>query len=630
MAEEQAFETRAEHAATHGSTSGGNPVTDFVRNSPFLFLSLLFHVIVLGLLAFITAREPEPVQRRITIKMEEMETQEIEPQPLQEEVNLSEAATSSAISGRGSVAEGESHAEAAESAESVAVDKVDIMGAQTAVSAGTASQFEGEGGTGFKLAAGTGRGGGVSGAVDKFAVATINAVATGRTLAVLLIDRSRSVIYGDLPRLIERMDHYFNEIDKNLPVELTGRGQWQVVSYGREPQFKGKPSSNLDYVQKALESVQVGQSGKENVGAAVEMVLDRFGKAGYKNILIAAMTDESGDDIQNPVLLQRLINRMRQQSAHFYVFGYESVFCARKKRVRLKLDPENMRGEDRNAIRGFEGRTIWGWADGGPESPRPELWWGQNWYRWAHWGATLNSLPSGFGMYALNRMVLATGGTYFLLKKESDYDQQKLYAKYKPDICTKFTYDERMKNIPLRRALGQVWREMGTFYLRYDLRTQQQVSNSLKRARQGRDYCIQRAKQLNNMINNSKAEGHNWSRWMAHAELTRAELLRLRFMLGQYYAKLAQSRDNFGGNLRQREKRIIVHRGKVPDDYAGATEAKKEYDLARQYIELVKEKHKGTPWAVLAERMQRNLFPWKTTLRDYPQPGPPQPPSLSF
>ena len=47
MAADQ-VETRAE-AAAHGSrTEGGNPVTDFIRNSPFLFLSLLFHVIVLS------------------------------------------------------------------------------------------------------------------------------------------------------------------------------------------------------------------------------------------------------------------------------------------------------------------------------------------------------------------------------------------------------------------------------------------------------------------------------------------------------------------------------------------------------------------------------------------------------
>ena len=627
MDQNQQLTTRAEQAA--GRSEAGNPVTNFVRNSPFLFISLIFHVVVLAVLAFITAKEPEPVQRRITIEMEDIQEDQMQPQPLEEEVNLTTAATSGALSGRGSVGE-ESHEAAASSAENVSVEKLDIMGVQSAVRKGEAGQFEGQGGDDFGLAASTGRGGGVGGAVDKFAVATINSVANGRTLIVLMIDRSRSVIYGDLPRLIERMDHYFEEIDKNLPTELFGQGRWQVVSYGQKPTFKGKPSSNLDYVKNALKSVKVGTSGKENVGAAIQAVLGQYGKAGFKNILIAAMTDESGDDVNNPVLLQRIIKRMRATNTRFYVFGYESVFAARKKRVQLKLDPKQMRGEDRNAIRGFEGRTIWGWADGGPESPRPELWWGQNWYRWAHWGATLNSLPSGFGMYALNRMVLATGGTYFVLKKESDYDQEKLYAKYKPDICSKFTYDRRTDSNRLRKVLGEVWGEMGTFYLHYDLRTQKQVSHFLEGAKHGRNYCIQRAKQIDSLIKNSRPQGHNWTRWIAHAELTRAELLRLRFMLGQYYAAVSSERAQYGGNLRERKKRIIVRRGKAPDDYHGPRQAKQEHDLAKQFIQLVAERHKGTPWEVLAKRMQKNLYPWKTTLEDYPPKAPPQPPSLSF
>jgi hypothetical protein len=406
-----------------------------------------------------------------------------------------------------------------------------------------------------------------------------------------------------------------------------------VVSYGQKPTFKGKPSSNLDYVKRALKAVNVGTSGKENVGQAVEAVLDRYGKAGFDSILIAAMTDEAGDDINNPVLLRRLIKRMRNHRAQFYVFGYESVFAARKKRVTLKLDPEMMRGKDRNAIRGFEGKTIHGWANGGPESPRPELWWGNNWHTWHHWGATLNSLPSGFGMYALNRMVLATRGTYFLLKRESDYDQDKLYAKYKPDICDKFTYDKRMKEITLRREVGEAWRQLGTFYLSADLRTDEHVGQMLQKAKAGRSYCIQRAKQLDSLMKRSQPQGHNWSRWLAHAALTRAELLRLRFMLGQYAATLDQARRRYGNNLRRRKKRILIRHGKAPDDYRGPKQAKQEHDVAMQYIQLVMEQHKGTPWEQLAKRMKRHVHPWKATLADHPEPRPADykgPPSLEF
>lgn len=613
-------ETRAEAVAHGGSSWGENPIVDFIRKSPFLFLSLLFHGILLGFLASIAVQEAEPVQRRISLELEPPDETELEPRPLKADHHLDPKATELALDGIGPDRDYDAELE---KTDEVTIDRPDVGPMDRTIPPGDTRDFDEEGITDDAQIVSTRTpDGGIDPAVDRFAVATINAITTGRTLVVLMVDRSRSVIYGDLPRLTSRMDHYFSEIEHNLFERLEGRGYWQVVSYGREPRFVRKPSSNLTYVQNALKAVEIGTSGEENVGAAVELVLDRFAGAGYDHILIAAMTDEAGDDIRNPVMLQRVINRLRKNNAQFYVFGHESVFCARRKRVQLKLEPDAMRAGDRDAIRGFEGQTIHGWADGGPESPRPELWWGQNWHRWQRWGATLNNLPSGFGMYALNRMVLASGGQYFLLKKDSDYDQQKLYAKYKPDITSVFEYDRRMRNDRLRRELNATWNEIGTFYLPCDLRSDRSVEKSLRAARRGRDYCISRARELSGLISQSQPREHNWTRWMAHAELTRAELLRLRFMLGQYYSVLREARSDFGNALRQRKKRILMRRGKAPEDYMGPERARRERELAATQISLIIDKHSETPWAVLAKRMQKHLHPWTASLADWPEDRP--------
>ncbi|MFW6457714.1 MAG: vWA domain-containing protein [Planctomycetota bacterium] len=618
-------ETRAETAAHGRITSGRQRVADFVRNSPFLILSLLFHVFVLLLLTFITAQEPEPPKRDIKVEMEEVETDEMEPEPPERETDLDTEATSSALSGSGSEGQGESHSDAAESAADVDAENVDIMGMESAVADGGEGDFEGEGGGGWDVAAGDGRGGGVGGAVDKFAVATINAIANGRTIVVLMIDRSRSVVYGDLPELVDRMNHYFDEIDKHLPVELTGQGKWQVMSYGEEPKLKGQPSDDLDYVKEALGSVSVETSGKENVGAGIEMILDKYEDSEYENILVACLTDEAGDDIQDPVVLKRAVNRMRKTNTRFFVFGYEAVFATRKKRVHLKLDEDNletMQGEDRDAMRGYEGKTVFGWADAGPASPRPELWWGDDWRRWKRWGATVEGIYSGFGMYALNHMTLATNGTYFILEDESEeYDLDKMMAKYRPDICDKFEYDKRNERSELRKALSETWKEIGRFYLETNLHTEKAVKKNIRRAEEGRDYCIQRAKQIDKLIDESEPEGQNSERWIAHAELTRAELLRLRFMLGEYYLTLSEAAKEHSGaikNLKQKDKRIIMRRGKAPDDYKGPQQAKKERSLAKEFIETTIDKHNDTPWGVLSKRMNKNIFPWKAKLEDKP------------
>ncbi|MFW6044534.1 MAG: hypothetical protein ACOCR1_02205 [Planctomycetota bacterium] len=604
----------------------GNPITNFVRNSPFLFLSLIFHLGVLVLLAFITAREPEPPQKEISIDVEEMETDEMEPEPIQEEQDLDKEATEAAMSGRGSSGEGDegdSHEEAAGEAEDVDVEKPDVMGMESAASAGGEGDFEGEGDEGFGLARSEGRGEGAEGAVDKFAIASINAIANGRTLIVVMPVRTRSVIYGPLPEMTERMEHYFEEIDDNLPGEIADRGYWQVVSFGEEPSFKGRPSQNLTYIEKQLKDIKMDESGQENVARAVNAVLDKFGDEDFENILIGCMIDEAGSDIQEPVVLDRTIKRMRDNNARFYVFGEESLFAHRKKRVRLKIDMDELQPRDQEIFKGFEGRTVTGWINAGPESPRPELWWGENWNRWKRWGANLHGILSGFGMYELNRLVLATKGSYFSMSSDSDekYDLDKLYGEYKPDISNKFEYDKKMKQDKLRAELKNIWDKIGSFYRSLDLRSDNQVEKNLRRAKQGREFCIEKAKKLHDMVDDYQSDAYNAKRWVAHAEITRAELLRLRFMLGQYYASLDKARKEHGGNLKRREKRYVMNRGKAPDDYEGPEKAKRERDLAREHLDMVIEKHSDTPWEILAEKMKKNIRPWRAKFADLPEKG---------
>ena len=624
-----------EDVREYGRTGGHDallehPVSNFVRNSPFFFISLVIHIAVLALLAFVTASEGRPMRRRVAIVVEEYEIPEELP-PLVREENLFDIGSAGGSIGAGGEGTETFEAVKGSTAEHIA-EHIDILGITAPTGMGTGGDFAGEGGEDWNLAPGTGSGEGIEGAVDQFAIVTINSMTRGKTLVVLLVDRSRSIIYDDLPLVIARMDHYFGQIEQHVPAGLEDRGRWAVVSYGRSPQLMCQPSNNLPYVKNALASVEVDVSGVENIGKAVEFVLDKYGGRDYDYLLIAVMTDEAGDDILDPKVLESAIKQMRQAHARLFVFGYESRFSARKKEIIFRLDPELLRGADKAAVKGFEGRTVYGWADGGPECPRPELWWSANWYNWRNvWGGTTNNIPAGFGMYGLNRMVLATNGIYFLLQVESDYDEEKLYAQYKPDICSMPEYDKRMGAHPLRRELKNVWKEMGYFYLGHDLRTPEQVRNALDKSRQGRDFCMEYASSLNKLLKTSKPVGHNWQRWVAHGDLTLAELLRLRFMLGQYHEVLDRHWASINGNIPQ-GKRLLITRGRVPDDFVGPREAKDEYDAARHYIDEVVRKHVGTPWEVLGKRLVDGLHPWTASIVDVPTGGTaykPIPPSLS-
>jgi hypothetical protein len=608
----------------------GTSVTTFVRNSPFLCISLAVHLVVLLILAMFTARTATTFQKPVSLQVEEIETEDVELMPLQKEINLSHAGGTVGLPG---ISAGNQGYEGARGdTPNVTVPTLSILGLEAPTGSGKGGDFEGEHGDGkFNLAPGMG-GKSADGAVDQFAIITLNSMAQGRTLVALLIDRSASILYGDLPTVIKRMDHYFDEINRNLPHKIEDVGRWVVVSYADKPKLECEPTCDLEYLKTALRNVQADRSGIENVGLAVEYVLSAYGKQDYKYLLIAAMTDAAGDDIENPVVLERSIERLKSCKARFYVFGYESTFCARDKWVSIPVT--QLKGRDLAEYQAYADATkqkienlrIEGFEKGGPECPRPELWWTDNWHAWRHWGGGHYNIPSGFGMYGLNRMVLSTGGIYFLLRPESNYDEEKLYGQYKPDICSVFTYKQRMEASPLRSLLSKIWQELGYFHLEWDLRDPKTVESVLDRSAKGRQYCAAHIVELQRVLESSKPEGGNWTRWQAHADVTLAEMYRWRFMLGQYHEVLRRGYEAQGRKIEQ-GKRFVMSTGKVPDDYVGPELAKQEYDAANQYIQLVIDKHKGTPWEEMAKRMKQAVFPYKCSYVDAPKPNPNPPPT---
>jgi len=467
---------------------------------------------------------------------------------------------------------------------------------------------------------------------ELFTVVTLHSMqeGKGKTLVVLLIDRSASISYGDLPTVIKRMDQYFEEFNRSLALRIEDVGRWMVVSYGEKPKVECEPTFNIEDFKAALRKVEPDRSGKENLGAAVEFVLDNYQKGDYKHILIAAITDEAGDDIQDPVALERIIGELKEKKARFYVFGCESSFCARDKRVSIPL--AQLKGKDLAEYQAYADATrqkienlrIEGFAKGGPECPLPELWWGENWDTWPQWGGTLDNIPSGFGMYGLNRMALSSGGIYLLLKPESNYDVERFHASYQPDMCSVATYKKRIEESPLKKELVAIWQELGKCYLECDLRDAKTVEDVLKKSLDARQYCIASIQRLNALLNSPEtARSPNPGRWLAHGDVTLAELHRLRFMLGQYHEVIRREWERQGKKLPE-GKRFVVQRGKVPDDFVapdgfvGPDAAKQEYDAALQYIQVVIERHKGTPWEVLAKRLQEGICPWKCVVADLP------------
>ncbi len=649
-----------------------------VKDSPFLIVSFVFHVFILLLLALITAQEPREARQRIRVRVDEMAEEDLTIEPMVIERQLStDPMAGGGDGGVGDAGGSQGFSDAAGAVDGIDAPSVDVLGMQAAVGGGDSGQFDGRTGSGFDVAAGAGEG--VEGAVDQFAVATMNSAARGKTLVVLTIDRTRSVVYLNLPRLIERMDNYFEALDLNLTSEMMNNAEWVVVGYGQDVTFHTSPSRDLEHIKSALRSIDICPTGEQNLGAALNTIIDRYGDYGHRRMLIASMTDGYGSDLRNDALLERTIRRINNSRGSLFVFGHEAAFASNRKRKSLTLDPDLLKPEDRAAIRGFEGQSISDWVDAGPESPRRELWGGSR-----RWGWDDRHLPaSGFGMYAMNRMVLATGGIYFLLEDESDYDTEKLYAQYRPDICSIAEYDRRMNEEPLRAALRVTWDEIPNFYVPRDIRflrvtesgpqesgnLEERVRSALNTAREGRRYAAERAEQLKELLDRRDVRSMNhYMRWRAHAQVTIAELKRMRFMLGQYAEVLSSNwerhgrrysyprfldvleinQEEYGRQFRALELieegrsgdemirslegcryYIRMGSGSAPQDFVGPRAAREEYDEARQYAQMVKEEHVDTPWELLADRVLRNIHPFRVYVRER-RPSSPRPPQLNL
>ncbi len=94
----------------------------FFRDSPFLIISIVLHLIILLLLAFITSGEPaEQREERVELKVEEMRFEEVEMQPMitDPERFVTDPAAAGGMAGDDAGTEGESLAEAAEAAGAV-------------------------------------------------------------------------------------------------------------------------------------------------------------------------------------------------------------------------------------------------------------------------------------------------------------------------------------------------------------------------------------------------------------------------------------------------------------------------------------------------------------------------------
>ena len=270
-----------------------------------------------------------------------------------------------------------------------------------------------------------------------------------KVLVVWLLDASGSIV-PQRQALVKRMRRIYKEINALEQAEQIPRMDRPmlsgVVSFGSQTTFMTKePTDKFDDIVNAVQATVTDTTGVENVFGAVNQILDNW--KNYRSdqgrrIMLVVLTDEAGDD-HGPTM-EQAINRCQRYGAKAYVIGPAAPFGHRKGYVPY-VAKEN-------------GKTYQIPVDLGPESVVVENVDLPYWYE----GPQLTYLSSGFGPYALNRLVKETGGVYFMtnmttnsgLSTIGDFDPLVMKA-FEPDYQWG-SPDQFMKDLiehPLRAAV---------------------------------------------------------------------------------------------------------------------------------------------------------------------------------
>jgi hypothetical protein len=447
-----------------------------------------------------------------------------------------------------------------------------------------------------------------------------------RVLLVWLLDASGSLagqraavqkrlqrIYGELGALEQA--EQFPKQDRPL---LTG-----VVAFGQSATFLTKePTDNFGDISDAFGAVKNDPSGVENVFSTVSLVMDRWSKYRVdqgRRILLITVTDEAGDDYGPP--LDVAIARCRRYGALAYVIGPASPFGKRRGFVPY-VAPENKQAYQLP-------------VDLGPENIVPENIDLPFWYD----GPQFANLSSGFGPYALSRLVKETGGVYFVTNMTTMAGLATV-GTFDPHLMKAFEPDYRygspqeflveLGRHPLRAAVFAAAQYSQTTKLktagtpRMSFSLQPNSFRTILSDAQKSAAVTQLAvdSTLAQMPPNAEKyyDTEPSLRWRLAFSLNYGRLLAQRVRATEYNAALAELK----GQLTEADVSKSVNRLTLRPDqdvhFAGGMQ--KVARTARQHLERVITDAPGTPWAILAARELRDGFGIRV-VKGYVAPPPP-------
>ncbi|MGQ0637248.1 MAG: vWA domain-containing protein [Planctomycetaceae bacterium] len=455
-----------------------------------------------------------------------------------------------------------------------------------------------------------------------------------KLLVVWLFDESESMkddqkqIRQEFHKVYEELGLVFEhdaQMARDKEILLTA-----IHSFGKESRaITPKPTADINEIRSAIDKIGIDQSGRENLFAALNKVLDQYRPVAAKTrrkLAIVIVSDESGDDGEGP-LLDEVILKARKARAPVYVLGREAVFGFPIARIQW-VDPKY-------------GLTHWLEIHRGPETALAELLQFDGLHQ--RWDAH----PSGFAPYEQARLTKETGGIFFVLPNEEvnivgsvSADRRKFafldMKEYVPELVTRNAYEEMRSKSRLRAAVRDAVRLLNPFldkelniqeiwYSTDRDRFQEQGRIAFQRAMRGMGVLnqaiqlLERAKPLR--------EQEASQRWRANFDLASAQVLAYRVRLFQFLLIADDYLNNLPSppnqqhnvwNVRRTPQMTTPTERQVKLTRVDTEELQKQLDAAKAQFEFVRRTHPGTPWARRAEYELHHGFgmQWFSSFRD--------------
>ena len=447
-----------------------------------------------------------------------------------------------------------------------------------------------------------------------------------KVLVVWMIDASGSIV-PQRQALVKRLKRIYGELGA-----LESAGQLPrmeqpmlsgVVLFGAQTSFITKePTDRFDDIINGIQSAPTDPSGVENVFTAVNKVMDEWHKYRIDNgrrIMLVVLTDEAGDDHGPP--LEFAINKCQKYGAKAYVIGPAAPFGKRKGYISY-VAKEN-------------GRTYQLPIDLGPESVVVENVDLPYWYE----GPQLTYLSSGFGPYALNRLVKETGGVYFMtnmttnseLSTIGQFDSAIMKA-FEPDYRYS-SPDQFMKDIiqhPLRAAVIGMAEYSQTTNLRAQgtplLEFRMQANNFRQQFADAQKSAAISSLAIDNILarmppNTDKLYASEQSlRWRLAFSLDYGRLLAQKVRAFEYNSALAQLKGTYSESDINNKVNHFIFRPDKELNYAPSL--RKQAKIAEEHLLRVIKEAPGTPWEMMAKRELKDGFGIRLVERFIPPPPP--------